>query len=210
MLATVRSQHAVRPTGCCLLWAPVDLTGSFATQVRRWGWWHLFILWGGGGQKSSNFIKTSFIGLLLVCSWGCASSWDILRRQIYIFRLGKVRNGELVTLTKGRLQIAYQLQVCVCVCIYICIYAHLCIWCTVKIDYPSLKMCHLQDWLLEWPLLSSTDHSDVNGILCLSDSEQGLVTSLQKPCLFPPALPSRQFTFMDIISTLNAYKRWMP
>lgn len=49
-------------------------------------------------QKSSGFVSvTSFLGLLLeICSQGCYSSRSILERQVYLYRLGKAINGELV------------------------------------------------------------------------------------------------------------------
>lgn len=51
-----------------------------------------------GGQKSHGFVSvTSFVVLLLeVCSWGCDSSRDILRRHVCLCRPGKAIDGELV------------------------------------------------------------------------------------------------------------------
>lgn len=126
-------------------------------SVGRTGLTTLFFhpFWVEGGQKSNGFISVpSFIGLLLeVCSWGCDSSRDILRRQVYLCRLGKALSGELVWP-----RVDFRLFTsCKRACVYIHAYVYSNDW------LPKLKnvMLQLQDRLLEWPLPSFTDHNDM-------------------------------------------------
>lgn len=197
MSAAIRSQHTVRPAGHCLLGVPMEFTDSFTTQPRwgRRGRQHSFSSFGvEGGQKSNGFVSvTGFFGLLLeVCSRGCDSSWDTLRRQVYLCRLDKAINGELVLpRVYFKLFASYK-------CLYIRMYMVHC-----KDWLPKLKnlMFQLQDWLLEWPLLSFTGRNDVKWHSVFEWWGTGITyfTSKTMPFIFPP---SRQFTSMDIVSTL--------
>lgn len=185
--AAIRSQHIVRPVGRCLLGVHMGLTGSW------WGWWHSF--------SSFEVEEETEVRWFCFCNkFSCSAVGDVQPGMVQLWKY-REKAGLSLQARQGNEWVSPSVDFKL-VTGYKCINVFVCgaLWKlfnqTRKCNVPAagwaarMGLC----WLSQIAMGS-------DGILCLSDGEQELLTSLQNNAFF--FFPFRQFTFMDTASTLS-------